>query len=471
VNIELDERPCHGTGENAARRPARLPYDSEDTAAQPPASNPELTAILLRGHESKDLDYKSAAAWSEADKRSCCELVKDILAMANTLGGFIIVGVSEQATGFSFDGVSPDQAKTFDTSRVNRFLQSYADPPINARLRKVRHDGRVFVVIEVPAFSDTPHICQKEYPGVLSAPTLYVRTDNNESAPVRSSTDFKSVVERAVRNRGDALLASFRSILTSGETPPEPSARVKFLKQRQDALTRFAQLNPLKSKEPLLGYLEATFVPEQFESARFTLPTLRAAAERAHVTYAGWPFLYIHANTPDRTYTVQDGWETLVYTKDFGGDDLLDFWRFQQSGLFYHRTTLRPTASAEPDGTVPVADLKNIAVYVGEAIDCLMRLYDGLFEDTEYVSFVMRILNTDGRALVNARGSMPLFDTYTCRIPEIVVERRLPLADWRAAVVDHAVAIVNEIYLRFNWPNPNLGLARNAIERTFARQW
>jgi len=27
--------------------------------------------------------------------------------------------------------------------------------------------------------------------------------------------------------------------------------------------------------------------------------------------------------------------------KDFGADDLMDFWRLEQSGLFYQRTTMR----------------------------------------------------------------------------------------------------------------------------------
>ena len=468
--MKLEGRSREGPDANAERF-APLRCDSTGMATQPPFPNPELTAILLRGHESKDLDYKAAAGWNESDKGACCALVKDILAMANTLGGFIVIGVSDQATEFSFDGVSSDQAKTFDTTRLNRFLQSYADPPINARLRKVRHNSKVFVMIEVPAFSDTPHVCQKAYPDVLSSPTLYVRTDNNESAPVRCAADFKSVVERAVRNRGDALLAAFRSVLTRGPTVPEPSAREEFLRQRREAVGRFNELDPLKDQEPLLGYLEASFLPEHFDPFRFPLPILRQSAERAHVTYTGWPFLYIHANTPERTYAIQDGWETLVRTKDFGGEDLLDFWRFQQSGFFFHRTTLRPTASAKPGGDVPVASVRNIAIYVGEAIDCLIRLYDGLYDDSEYVTFVARVINAQDRALVSAWGSMPLWDVYTCRIPEIAIERRLPLADWRAAVVDHAVDVTNEIYLRFNWPKPNLNAVREDIDRTFGRRW
>src|SRR5260370_3225196 len=131
--------------------------------AEKPTITSELTAILLRGRESKDFDYKAASAWDESDKKACCELVKDILAMANTLGGYIAIGVSEQPGGFSFDGVSTTQADSFDTSRLNRFLQKYAAPPINALLRKVTHDCKHFILIEGPAFSNTPHLRQKDF--------------------------------------------------------------------------------------------------------------------------------------------------------------------------------------------------------------------------------------------------------------------------------------------------------------------
>jgi len=66
---------------------------------------------------------------------------------------------------------------------------------------------------------------------------------------------------------------------------------------------------------------------------------------------------------------------------------------------------------------------------------------------------------------------MPLWAPYICHIPEITVERHFALAEWRAAIIDHAVAMSNDIYQRFNWANPNLAVARSAMERTFARRW
>jgi hypothetical protein len=156
----------------------------------------QLIAILRRGYESKELDYKGPMSWDESSKESCCGLVKDILGMANTVGGFIVIGVSEP-NGFSWDGLSPEQLGTFETSGVNRFLQNYAEPPVNALLRNISDSNKNFVIIEVPQFPDTPHICVKEYPKVLTAPTLYIRTDNNETAPIRSSSDFRLVLAPA----------------------------------------------------------------------------------------------------------------------------------------------------------------------------------------------------------------------------------------------------------------------------------
>jgi hypothetical protein len=433
----------------------------------------ELTAVLLRGYESKDLDYKGPGKWDEEDKKSCCGLVKDVLGMANTKGGFIVVGVSEGPGGFSWDGLSPEQAATFDTTRLNRFLQNYSDPPINALLRKVPYSGKTFVVIEVPQFPDAPHICQKEYPGILTAPTLYVRTDSNETAPVRSSADLRAVLEQATRNRRDGLLTAIRSILVGGpqiESATRPSAVARFLAQRTDAVTQFESLNPLK-KKGYTGFREASFFPERFEDARFSLQQLRTAAERAHVTFTGWPFLFIHANRPEVTYAIENGLETLIETTDFGGNDRLDFWRFQQSGFFYQRALMWEESRTKDGSSLRIADFGSIGAYIAEAIYCLTRLYDGLLVDDERLSFVMRLLGSQGRELTSLDVSRAFWGNFICRIPQIELKRTYSMAEWRAGVVDHAVEMSKEVFLRFNWNNPNLEATREIIEKMFARRW
>ncbi len=427
----------------------------------------ELATLITRGHESRDLDYKGAMLWSEKNKKACCEIVKDVLAMANTAGGFIVIGVSEQPGGFVAQGVTEDQAASYDTSRLNRFLQEYADPPINALLRKVQHGGKLFVVIEVPHFPDTPHICKKDFPDTLRAMTLYVRSHNNESAPVSSASDFRIVIERAVRNRSDLLLAGIRSVMT-GTAPPDAkvqSAGDMFLGQRSVALQRFSELNPLPSDRYRFFY-DTTFFPDIFEEKRFSVETLRASAHDAFADFTGWPFLFIHVNRPDATHVVEDGIETFMSDTYFDNYPLLDFWRFSESGMFFHRR-LAPGEGL----TERLADMGSIVTHTAEAIFCLTRLYEKLLAEDEAISFLFRLDDTKDRRLTRLHPHMPLLKGYVSVIPEIRVERRYPLADWRAGLEEHAIDICKEVFLRFNWENPNLELARSLIKKLFTRSW
>jgi hypothetical protein len=389
--------------------------------------------------------------------------------MANTLGGFIVIGVSEASTGFSWDGLTQAQLDTYDTSRLNRFLQNYSDPPINARLRKVEHQSKHFVIIEVSRFSDTPHVCQKEFPNELNAATIYVRTDNNETAPLKSSADFRLIVEQAVRNRADLLLNSFRAILTAGSQGPAPEGpRQQFERQREQAIKAFDSLDPLRNNE-CSGYYEATFYPDRFDASQFTLDQLRGAAERSSVSFTGWPFLFIHRSRQELTYAIQDGLETFVNTTDFASNHLIDFWRLLQSGFFYHRAAMRPLSIRDGSDTRCIANAHNIAIYVAQAIDCLTRLYDGVIDEQDEVSVLIRLTSTKDRLLYFPDSILRALDV--CRIPEIAVERRRPLADWRAAVTEHAIDMLSDIYQRFNWNPPDLNVPRRTIEKLFARKF
>lgn len=92
----------------------------------------EWPEIPKRGFESKEVEYKGPLAWDEDDKKGCCELTKDVIAIANTGGGWIVIGVRESPTGFLPEGLSAEQAESFETTRVNRFINNYAEPPIDA---------------------------------------------------------------------------------------------------------------------------------------------------------------------------------------------------------------------------------------------------------------------------------------------------------------------------------------------------
>jgi hypothetical protein len=118
----------------------------------------------------------------------------------------------------------------------------------------------------------------------------------------------------------------------------------------------------------------------------------------------------------------------------------------------------------------PVADIDAIATYVAEAVYCSTRLYDGLLRDDEEFTIVVRLLGTQDRELTTFNPRKACWGEYICRIPQIEVPRKMSMANWRAGVVDHAVDIAKDIFLRFNWDNPNLEATRETIEKMFARR-
>jgi hypothetical protein len=70
----------------------------------------ENCAVVCKGVESRDFDYKGPGSWKEFGTEARCQLTKDILAMANTSGGSIVIGVEEREHRFVHTGLSSDQA-------------------------------------------------------------------------------------------------------------------------------------------------------------------------------------------------------------------------------------------------------------------------------------------------------------------------------------------------------------------------
>jgi hypothetical protein len=422
-----------------------------------------LRRILRKGYETKDFDYKGPVQWDASDKKDRCELVKDILAMANTLGGHIVIGVSEVPNGWNWEGVSDAQSKTFDSTKINAFVQTYSDPPINTRVHKVQDAGKNYVIIEVPRFPDTPHICQKAFPDVLADRALYVRTDNNESAPVRSSADFRIIIGRAVQNKSDELLQSIRSVIkgsvgTSATTSPD-----EFGKQIAGCREIFVKRNPLPNEE-FHFFLETAFIPANFVARRFDVSRLRKTLIDASVDFIGKPFLFTDMNQPNLLNVFEDGLESLWYTDDLFGGKVLDFWRLYQSGLFYKKE-LPWQALQQPN----VAIYPDVAQYFGIAVDCLARLYEPLLDPIEAITFRATMTGTKGRRMVNGSQGLPFFADYTSQIPMIQVEQTHSLAEWKAGILDFAAEMMIEIQTRFNWIPQNDSGTKGIISRTLSR--
>ena len=428
--------------------------------------------ILLRKEETKELDYKGPCIWNPKDKASCCELVKDILAMANTLGGYLVIGVDEKDNGFEFTGMSNEQLASFDTTKINQFTNNYSDPPINTTVYKVPYENRNFIIISVPVFSDAPHICQKDYPGILSEATVYVRTDNNESAPIKKSSDFRLVIENAIKNRTDQLLTSFRSILKHGpETGPSETDAEKFKASIIKIEKICDELNPVLDKG--YGYRETVFFPSFFDDQYFEIDQLKTMAENGSVNYTGWPFIYYNQHDSEQSYIVDDGIETCLSGRNLmHGGDSFHFWRLFRTGLLYTKEILDEDSYLRAKGdNDPILDFDRLCLMAAKTIDCLTRIYTGHLPDETSITLKFRLSGLENRSIASISGMGMLFrGHYVSKIKETEYFAKKPLAEWRAGVVDYSLELCKHVFLGFNRIEPNMDACKEVIDKMFKRK-
>jgi len=158
-------------------------------------ADPAIQLVHL-GIETQSHDYKETV--DLASKSGRASLAKDVMAMANWGGGTIVVGVAEPQPGeFVTQGVPDSVLSSFETSRLNRAVNEFLDPPVPITVRRVRDGNHVFVLLSVPAAKDSLVLVKRQnedagiYPG-----RIYSRSSAAESAEVRSSSELRDLLDR-----------------------------------------------------------------------------------------------------------------------------------------------------------------------------------------------------------------------------------------------------------------------------------
>lgn len=424
--------------------------------------DPDIERALNQLYESPDLDYKGPMAWDEKDKEKGCALVKDLIAFANGDGGYIIIGVKEdQDHSFRHVGLSDEQLRSWEQTRIANFVGERVEPRIRFTVRQYPYKDMLFVIIRVEPFVDLPHLCVRKCAFELRDMTLYIRNEKNESAPVRTPGDLNRIVERAVRNRHDRLLESFRAILTGAEITASITAREEFEEQLRVADERGKPDYPDQWSH-FRGFRRAMWYPSRFDSDRFPLRHLLSALHHASVHYRGWPFLYI---APDHGWprTFQDGIERAIQWvhPSFPIVRRYQYWRAYASGAFYHLALMREDGEQHEPGKVLWID--ETAIYVADALDCMVRLCDALDIHDEDVTVRVSLTGLPRRYLAYADPAMGWNDHGMCGEDTLRWQQTLPVEEWRAGRVDHAADGAAYLLARCNWPEVSRDPLRSII--------
>lgn len=129
-----------------------------------------LVSLIGLGREEEALDYKrSYDLRGKGFTKDKVEVARDVVAMANTSGGYIVLGVDEDRSGttatYQPTGIPPDHLEALDIDNLKPQIESYLNVPVAVQLQRHHldeHGGRCFALIYVQEASQGPVIMEKQ---------------------------------------------------------------------------------------------------------------------------------------------------------------------------------------------------------------------------------------------------------------------------------------------------------------------
>lgn len=178
-----------------------------------------MSQLLDKGlkakRESKFVDFKRS--FNPADAGEWCELIKDIVAMANTGGGVILVGLENDGTPSNAD-VSPVLA--LDDATIVDKVRRYTNVEFSAiEVHQVEKDGQSVAAIEIAEVEiplifqnvGTYQVSEKKQKTAFARGSIYFR-HGSKSEP-GNSDDLRKVIDRHLESMRREWMDGVRKVV------------------------------------------------------------------------------------------------------------------------------------------------------------------------------------------------------------------------------------------------------------------
>jgi hypothetical protein len=398
--------------------------------------------IIYRGVETQELDYKAAQNWLKLSRVGKAKFARHAMAMANTHGGYVVVGVGEDANGNPTDytGLTDAQLRSFDPSIVGQFINLYADPSIDFDIARPEVDGKHYAVFVIRRFSGLPHVSSDHCGDELQQGAFYIRTPDARSRPAYRASELHGLVQRALRNQRIVLGRMLRGVLYEGKQLAEPDAEREFPRLIQESALRCRKwLGPRNLAH--FCNLEIAAYPTEFQEDALVLTEVKKAVGAVAVPLLS-DFPLLNRAEAESFFTNQ----SLLSRARSEPLDRFHFWQAFQSGLFHHISSLAPLTNDQREIDYPA-----LVQRIGAALKILGDLYSELGYEDELLTFTIGLSNVEGTVLVHTPTACSEPEGYRCYIPDVIVRKRRTVADLATGPVEHVQRVVQEVCERFNF--------------------
>jgi len=445
--------------------------------SSPSASNPSHSSLdeyITASGESTYIDAKGPILWDGG--RHSAALAKDIAAFANSRdGGAIVIGKSESpAGGFALVGLSDEEARSFETTKVARWVNTRFSPPIGVVCHHHVYQNMTFVVVTVSEFDDIPILCTKSFQDpanpkkhILRDRTIYVRNSNAESAPLESVEELRRLIGLATSKRANELLSSFQSMLSGQPLVPLPTDGEQF---ESELISTEQALGLAYSDELRAGAWKLVMHPQKYEAERW--PDARDIEEivkRRSIRLRGeFP--------PSKTETHMREWGVC-------NDAYGQTWSLSRSGQFL---SVRPyfendrnyespweNGSGEPsEPTLGPRQWMNFKPHILSIVEMFMfsaRLVEE-YEPGEKVQLELLATSLAGRRLVTTDALINVEMSDECRAQNFQFNMALGAEELRAGWEKKCAEAIKQFVDLFPGPRMELRTVVDWIEKFKKRQ-
>ncbi len=399
------------------------------------AEHDDWGKIVYCGLENQQIDFKAPQNWNTIGRAGRAKFARHAIALANTSGGYVVIGVGEDENGNpkKYDGMSVEEASSFDPSAVGQTLASYADPPISLDVVRPVLDGKQYVVLVIYPFREMPHVCSNTCEHELQSGVFYVRTPDARSKAATKASELHLLINRALRNQRQMLGRMLRGILYEDrqtEYPEQDVMRSLVQRSRQRAVEK-AGKNAMQ-RDP---YFEVICMPqEMFDDISLTdLRSAIDALDRPAIRELPWDC----ADCSVESFATNDS----ICGLRTGDGKVSAIWEMYQNGLFY-------AAAIFPDGQSSrhAIQSESLAHAVMSSMSVIGQLFTLINHPDALLDITVRMPNTDGVKLEGI-SSVPLVS----RIMDIEVSKERTAGDLEGgAASDTSARIFAEICERFN---------------------
>ncbi|MBQ6472845.1 MAG: ATP-binding protein [Victivallales bacterium] len=399
-------------------------------------AEPEDWAPIIQcGLENQQIDFKGPQDWDAIGRVGRAKFARHAIALANTQGGYVVVGVLEDENGnpTRYVGMTEAQAASFDPSKVGQTINRYADPAVSLDIVRPVLDGRRYVVLVVYPFRELPHVCGETCESELQRGAFYIRTPDARSRVAVRASELHSLIQRALRNQRQMLGRMLRGILYEDrQADQQDTAVFPSLLERARRNARARLPGDVFRTAPLF---ELSVMPKAIFKGDTLTDARRALAALPQSRLA-------EARRTGLTNEICAGNESLWGVQSTRQGGIVCCWEYFLGGLFYCALPLasRPQGISSPD----------LLLYCGLSTAMAGQFFCQLNHQESLLRIAIRLANVQQCRLDNLLHHQSTGE-LVCQIPDIDVRRERTAGDLEAgAFLNTATDLYTDLCERFN---------------------